>query len=592
MFDYEKNGLLKFVTCGSVDDGKSTLLGHMLYSAKKVYTDQIQSVELESKATYSNGKIDYSLFLDGLEAEREQGITIDVCYRYFNTNNRSFIVADCPGHMEYTRNMAVGASFADVALLLVDITKGLLPQTIKHYQICKQMGINDFIFAVNKIDLVKYSFESFITVQREIEQLVTGFHSLYIIPVSAVFGDNLNENSTETPWYTNSPLIRVLEEINPLHLENEGFCMPVQRVCRANSDFRGYQGEIISGNIITGDEIIALPSKERVHIKRIIKAGMDVDTAFLGDPVTICIDRDVDISRGSILTTRKHHLGCSFAAKLLWLQNDISVSSSYRLQIGTQSVSAFLEASRLSANEFINCKITTGLPVIYDIYDVFPHLGRFILIDRLTNQTVACGFIEYPLNEEGKAITQNITVTRTQREQSNGHRAITLWMTGLSGAGKSTIADLLEQKLYQKGVHTLILDGDNIRLGLCKDLGFSLKDRKENIRRVAETARLLNDAGVIVIAAFISPLRDDREMARQIIGHSFREIYVKATIETCIKRDVKGIYKKALRREIREFTGISSPYEPPLHPEIIIDTDEEIEKCVEKIYQQVIKEIF
>lgn len=592
MFNYDEKGLLKFVTCGSVDDGKSTLIGHMLYSAKKVYTDQIQALELDTKAACTNGHIDYSLLLDGLEAEREQGITIDVCYRYFNTSNRAFIVADCPGHMEYTRNMAVGASFADVALLLIDITKGLLPQTLKHYQICKQMGINDFIFAVNKIDLVDYSFNSFVDVKNKIEKLVINYHSLYIIPVSAVFGDNLNTNSEKTPWYRNKPLINVLEEINPFNVDKKEFCMPVQRVSRTTSGFRGYQGEIISGNIILGDEIIALPSKEKVHIKRILKAGTDVDAAYLGDPVTLCVDRNIDISRGCVLTTRKFYFGCHFAVKLLWLQNNIDLAASYRMQICTQSVSAFIETSSLAINEFLECKINTGLPVIYDTYYNNAELGRFILIDRLTNQTIACGFIEYPLDEEGTAISQTMTVTRAQREKLNGHKAITLWMTGLSGSGKSTIADLLEQKLLIVGIHTLILDGDNVRLGLCKDLGFSLEDRRENIRRVAETARLLNDAGVVVIAAFISPLRIDREMARQIIGNSFREIYVNAPLEICIKRDVKGIYQKALRGEIREFTGISSPYEPPLHPDIEINSNEEIEKCVEEIYQQVISDIF
>lgn len=596
--------LLKFITCGSVDDGKSTLIGHMLYSAKLIFADQERALELDSKVGSAGGEIDYSLLLDGLEAEREQGITIDVAYRFFSTQKRSFIVADTPGHEEYTRNMAVGASFADLAVILVDASKGILTQTKRHSRICSLMGIKDFVFAVNKMDLIQYDADRFRVIKEQIEDLVKDFsyRSLLVIPVSAKEGDNLTENSENMKWYTEPPLLDYLENVEiKKRNDDTGFCMAVQRVCRPNQSFRGFQGEVISGEIRIGDEVESLPSGERAKVSRILLMDKETNCAAAGDPVTICLDREIDVSRGCVLAKdKKLKVSNGFAGMVLWMDNSsLERGKKYRIQIGTNDVAvaikrivhkidintgALLKANTISKNELALCEMEFGLPLAFDSFEKTEGLGNFIITDRITNATVACGIVKYTLHEEGEAIRQKLSIDRAMREKMNGHKALTIWLTGLSGAGKSTIADCAEKMMYELGVHTMVLDGDNVRMGLCRDLGFSNVDRRENIRRVAEVAKLMNDAGVMVFASYISPFAKDRAMAREIIGDSFVEVYVNASLDSCQNRDVKGLYQKAIRGEIREFTGISSPYEEPKHPDLVLKTDESsVEECCDSL---------
>ncbi len=584
--------LLKFLTCGSVDDGKSTLIGHMLYDAKLIFADQEKALELESKVGSAGGAVDYSLLLDGLLAEREQGITIDVAYRYFSTENRSFIVADTPGHEEYTRNMAVGASFAELALILIDATKGILTQTCRHARICSLMGIQDFVFAVNKMDLINYNQAVYESVRGQIKKLMEPYqiHSLQVIPVSATVGDNLTELSQQMPWYPGKPLLKYLEEVEPWAPDTKGgFCMPVQRVSRPDRTFRGFQGEIVTGHVAVGDEITALPSRETAEVSEILVAGTQAQEAFQGRPVTICLDKEIDISRGCVITKDKPlAMERRFAALLLWMDDEpLYAGGQYMMKLGTQKVPATVTSLRygvdinsgervkitkLNKNEIALCELAADSPCILDTFQNTRELGELILIDRVSHATSACGTVQYLLEQVGAAVAQELTVTRSMREDRNGHRARTIWFTGLSGAGKSSLANAVEKRLFDEGVHTMLLDGDNVRLGLCRDLSFSAADRGENIRRVAETARLLNDAGIVVLTAFISPFQADREMAREILGEAFVEVYVSTDLKTCEERDVKGMYAKARRGEIRDFTGISSPYEVPANPEITIST--------------------
>lgn len=596
--------LLKFITCGSVDDGKSTLIGHMLYDAKLIFADQERALELESKVGSAGGGVDYSLLLDGLLAEREQGITIDVAYRYFSTENRSFIVADTPGHEEYTRNMAVGASFAELAVILIDATKGMLTQTRRHARICSLMGIQDFVFAVNKMDLINYNQSTFETVKGQIEELMESYqvHTMQVIPVSATVGDNLTERSQHMPWYAGKPLLKYLEEIEPWAPDGEaGFCMPVQRVCRPDHTFRGFQGEIITGRVAMGDEITALPSRESARVSQLLVAGTPAQEGYQGQPVTICLDKEIDVSRGCVLTHGKNlALESRFAALLLWMDDQpLYAGGQYLMKLGTQRVPITITSfqygidinsgqrvriTRMQKNEIALCELAADYPCILDTFQNTRELGELILIDRVSHATSACGTVQYLLDQEGTAVAQELTITRAMREERNSHKAKTIWLTGLSGAGKSTLANAVEKRLFDQGVHTMLLDGDNVRLGLCRDLSFSAKDRRENIRRVAETAKLLNDAGIVVLTAFISPFRADREMAREIIGDAFVEVYVSTDLATCEERDVKGMYAKARRGELREFTGVSSPYEAPAHPEITISTASgEISENAEKL---------
>ncbi|OPJ61432.1 adenylyl-sulfate kinase [Clostridium oryzae] len=588
-------GLLKFITCGSVDDGKSTLIGHMLYDAKLLFTDQKRALELDSKVGSRGGAIDYSLLLDGLMAEREQGITIDVAYRYFTTDHRSFIVADTPGHEEYTRNMAVGASFAELAVILIDATKGVLIQTRRHARICSLMGIKHFVFAVNKMDLIDYDSSRFEKIKREIKMLLAEFdyESVKIIPVSATEGDNITKPSMHMGWYKEETLLSYLENVDIDSVDGEkGFTMPVQRVCRPNHTFRGFQGQIESGKIKIGDEVIALPSNERANVQEIINCGANVQAADKGRAVTIQLDREVDVSRGCVLASGcKPLVGNLFTVKLLWMDDtNLATGKNYLLKIGTKKVPAVVmnikykidvntgnevSVDSIYKNEIAVCDISVSEKIVFDEFSNNLALGSFILVDRLSHMTSACGVVLHRLSRSDNLTWYTMDVTRKQRSNQKGQKAKTIWLTGLSGAGKSTIANEIEKRLFAVGKHTMTLDGDNVRLGLNKNLGFKEADRIENIRRIAEVAKLMNDAGLIVIASFVSPYERDRVNAKEIIGSDdFIEVYVSTSVEECERRDVKGLYKKARNGEIPNFTGISSAYEVPVNPNITIDTSE------------------
>ena len=601
-----KDDLLKFITCGSVDDGKSTLIGHMLYDAKLLFADQKKALELDSKVGSRDGNIDYSLLLDGLMAEREQGITIDVAYRYFTTDNRSFIVADTPGHEEYTRNMAVGASFASLAVILVDASQGVLVQTKRHSRICSLMGIKHFVFAVNKMDLVHYDQQRFQKIEKDIKVLMAEFDyaTMKIIPVSATEGDNITKHSMQMPWYEGETLLAYLENVDVSEKENQkGFSMPVQRVCRPNQNFRGFQGQISSGTIAVGDTITVLPRGEKAKASNILETDKEVSESGKGHAVTIQLDTEIDVSRGCILEKDYNlYTGSMFTASILWMDDTSLVAGrNFWLKIGTQQVPATVMcikyktdvntgaevyADNIYKNEIAFCEISVGSKIVYDKFVNNRELGSLILIDRITNMTSACGVVVRPL-DRGRSLTwHDMDITRELRESQLGQKAVTVWMTGLSGAGKSTLANEVEKRLFAMGKHTMLLDGDNVRMGLNKNLGFEEKDRIENIRRIAEVSKLMNDAGLIVLTSFISPFRQDRRNAKDIIGERFVEVYVSTPIEECERRDVKGLYKEARAGKIANFTGISSPYEEPENPDIVVDTSgHTIEECVDIILE-------
>lgn len=601
--------LLKFITCGSVDDGKSTLIGHLLYDAKLLFADQERALELDSKVGSRGGAIDYSLLLDGLMAEREQGITIDVAYRYFTTEKRSFIVADTPGHEEYTRNMAVGASFADLAVILVDASQGVLVQTRRHTRICALMGIKHIVFAVNKMDLIHYDKEVFAKIKRDIKRLASefDFYSLYVIPVSATEGDNVTHGSANMSWFDGKPLLTYLEDIDVEESEEgKDFVMPVQRVARPDHTFRGFQGQIETGEVRLDEEIISLPSGERAKVKGIHVADKEVDYASCGQPVTIQLDREVDTSRGCVLCkNEKLKVSTLFNATMLWMDDSTLIAGkNYFLKVGTKMVPAVvmnikykidvntgdkIPADRLYKNEIAVCDISCADKIVFDKFSSNKALGSFILIDRVNNMTSACGVIEHSLRRGDNLTWQNMDITREFRAEQKGQTPKTIWFTGLSGAGKSTLCNELEKRLSAIGKHTMSLDGDNVRLGLNKNLGFKDQDRIENIRRIAEVSKLMNDAGLIVLTSFISPFIRDRKNARDIIGEdSFIEVYVSTPLEECEKRDVKGLYKKVRAGEIPNFTGITSPYEPPTEPQIEINTTGmSIGEAADRIFERI-----
>ncbi len=603
--------LLKFITCGSVDDGKSTLIGHMLYDAKLIFADQEKALELDSKVGSTGGEIDYSLLLDGLMAEREQGITIDVAYRYFTTEKRSFIVADTPGHEEYTRNMAVGASFADLAVILVDASKGVLVQTKRHTRICALMGIKHVVYAVNKMDLIDYDQMEFDNISKQIKRMTVeyDFETMHIIPVSATVGDNITTESARTPWYHGGTLQNYLETVDVTdHVDDTGFVMPVQRVSRPDRTFRGFQGQIEVGEISVGDEIVSLPSGETAHVKSLHDLNKPVERAFKGQAVTVEIDREMDISRGCMICKDVNlHVGKMFTATLLWMDDTKLVAGkNYLLKLGTKTVPAVImnikykvdvnegnhvTTDRLYKNEIACCDISCSEKIVFDEFKHHKELGGFVLIDRVTNMTSACGVVEHPLRRDDNLTWHNMDITRQLRAQQKNQTPKTIWMTGLSGAGKSTLINEVEKRLFAEGKHTMLLDGDNVRMGLNKNLGFKEQDRIENIRRVSEVAKLMNDAGLITLTSFISPFESDRLKAREIIGaDNFIEIYVATPIEECEKRDVKGLYRKARAGEIPNFSGISSPYEAPKNPEITIDTTgQTVEQSVDYIMDQLKK---
>lgn len=602
-------GLLKFITCGSVDDGKSTLIGHMLYDAKLLFADQERALELDSRVGSREGEVDYSLLLDGLMAEREQGITIDAAYRYFTTEKRSFIVADTPGHEEYTRNMAVGASFAELAVILVDASQGILMQTRRHARICALMGIQYFVFAVNKMDLVRYSRKEYQKIEKDIKKLAVDLELSHVdvIPVSATEGDNVTLKYSHMPWYRGKTLLEYLETVDIEEgAAEKGFVMPVQRVCRPNHTFRGFQGQIEAGAIREGDEVTILPSREKAEVESILITDRKSTQAEKGQAVTISLNREVDVSRGCVLV-RDTELTVStmFTASILWMDDtELTEGKNFLIKIGTKMLPASvmdikyrvdiysgeqIAASKLYKNEMAVCDIAAASPVVYDTFKNHKGMGSFILIDRVTNMTSACGVVEHPLRRSENIVWQELDITREIRAGKMGQKPMTLWFTGLSGSGKSALANEIEKRLNISGRYTMLLDGDNIRMGLNKNLGFEPEDRIENIRRIAETAKLMNDAGLIVLTSFISPFESDRQNARSIIGEdSFIEIYVSTPLNECEKRDVKGLYQKAREGKIPNFTGISSPYEEPEDAEIVVDTslqplEESAEQVMEKL---------
>ena len=597
--------LLKFLTCGSVDDGKSTLLGHLLYDAKLLFADQEDALLLESKVGSRGGEIDYSLLLDGLAAEREQGITIDVAYRYFTTDKRSFIAADCPGHEEYTRNMAVGAGFADVAVILLDATRGVLTQTRRHTRICALMGIKHFVYAVNKMDLVGYREVDFNIISKDIKELVEpfGVDSLQIIPVSATEGDNVVYPSKNMTWYDGPTLQTYLEDIDvDADQATAGFSLPIQRVCRPTSDFRGFQGTVATGRISAGDAVKVLPSGTESTVKRIVEGFEDVQSTEAGHAVNIALADEVDVSRGSVLVKDYDPMVTGvFTVKLLWMDDTHLVpGKNYLVRIGTETVSGTIvkikykvdvntgeevSVDKVEKNEIAVCDISLGHKVVLDRFQNNAELGRMIFIDRVTHMTSGCAVVEHKLDRGDNLTWHDMDVTRELREGHMGQKAFTLWFTGLSGSGKSTLANAVEKRLYAKGNYTMLLDGDNVRMGLNKNLGFSEEDRVENIRRIAECAKLMNDSGLIVLTSFISPFENDRQSAREIIGQDeFIEIYVSTPLEECERRDVKDLYKRARAGEIRNFTGITSPYEAPINPELSIDTSaHDLGACVDMV---------
>ncbi len=607
------DGLLKFITCGSVDDGKSTLIGHMLYDAKLLFADQEKALRLDSRIESREGKIDYSLLLDGLMAEREQGITIDVAYRYFTTKRRSFIVADTPGHEEYTRNMAVGASFAELAVILVDATKGLLVQTKRHARICALMGIKYFLFAVNKMDLARYSQKAYRKIEKDIRKLAVDLEIEHIdvIPVSATEGDNITKKSVYMPWYQKKTLLDYLETIDiEDEITKQSFVMPIQRVCRPDASFRGFQGQVVSGKIALRDEVTALPSGEKARVQLLFLADKQVAQIRKRQPATIQLDREIDVSRGSVLVNGADlKVSSMFTATILWMDDEELVQGkNYLIKLGTKMLPATvmlikykvdvntgenIADSVLYKNEIAVCDIALSEKAVFDTFAEHKEIGCFILIDRVTNMTSACGVIEHPLRRGENLTWQRMDITREFRADKMGQRPMTLWFTGLSGAGKSALANEIEKALNVRGKYTMLLDGDNVRMGLNRNLGFETQDRIENIRRTAEVAKLMNDAGLIVLTSFISPYRSDRRKAREIIGNdNFIEIYVSTPLEECEKRDVKGLYKKARDGKLFDFTGISSPYESPLCAEVEVDTSKfTMDEAVEYVLNEIERDL-
>jgi bifunctional enzyme CysN/CysC len=588
-------GLLRFLTCGSVDDGKSTLIGRLLYDAELILRDQLESLERESRRFGTTGDdIDLALLLDGLEDERQQGITIDVAYRFFATARRSFIVADTPGHEQYTRNMVTGASTAQLAVLLVDARKGVLPQTRRHSLICSLLGIRHVVLAVNKLDLLGFDRAVFDRIAEEYRRLAAelGFASLTVIPISARYGDNVTEHSARTPWYKGPSLLDHLETI--AIAENAGdqpFRFPVQWVNRPNPDFRGFSGIITAGSVKPGDPVLVMGSGRQSRIKEIATFDGPLDRASAGDAVTLTVTDEIDVSRGDLLVhpQARAEFADQFAAHVVWMKEERLVPGrSYWLKLGTRTVPATITALKhridvdsgahiaartLAANEIGFCNVATSVPIAFDSYETSRDTGGFILIDRSTQETAAAGMIAFALRRASNIHWQDSAVSPQRRAEIKSQQGAVLWFTGLSGAGKSTIANRLEQKLLEIGCHTMLLDGDNVRHGLNRDLGFTDVDRVENIRRVGEVARLMGEAGLIVICAFISPFRADRQMAREIAApHPFIEVFVDTPLEECIRRDPKGLYAKARAGGIPNFTGIDSPYEPPQNPEIRVAT--------------------
>ena len=598
--------LLRFITCGSVDDGKSTLIGRLLYEAQLIFEDQVAALRNDSRRHGSqDDDIDFALLVDGLAAEREQGITIDVAYRFFSTENRKFIVADTPGHEQYTRNMATGASSAEAAVILIDAVNGLSVQTRRHSFICSLLGIKHVALAINKMDLIGYDQEIFQRIVREFKEFRSrlDFHTVTPIPLSALLGDNIVNRSPETSWYSGPTLISFLETLKKSEENKEDFCMPVQWVNRPNSVFRGFSGTVLSGSVKKNEQISCLPSGETAKIENIVLYKDSLVEARKNQSITLTFDKEIDCSRGNVIISSENQLEVAdkFQADLVWMdQEEGHQGRSYILKSSVTSVGVSLTdikyeynvntleqlpSRRLTLNAIAAVTLTLDKSIPFQSYSENRRMGSFILVDRYSNAAVAAGMIKFALRRSKNIYPQELNVTRNERERLNGHKARVLWFTGLSGSGKSSIADMLEQELHNRGIRTYILDGDNVRHGLNKDLGFLQGDRVENIRRVAEVAKLMHDAGLVVMVSFISPFKAERDMARSMFGEGeFLEIFLDTPIEVAESRDVKGLYAKARRGELPNFTGIDSPYEEPERPEIKLNSGKDpIEKCVQAI---------
>jgi len=592
---HEQKSLLRFLTCGSVDDGKSTLIGRLLYESKALFEDQLATLEVDSQRSGTRGReLDFALLLDGLSAEREQGITIDVAYRYFGTDRRKFIVADTPGHEQYTRNMVTGASTADLAVILVDARKGVLTQTRRHAYLVSLLGIRHLVLAVNKMDLVDYSRTVFerIVLDYNAFAAAVGLPECVAIPISGVHGDNIVEASASTPWYAGPTLLHHLETVEVEDdLAARALRMPVQWVNRPNQDFRGFAGTLVSGTARPGDRVRVLPSGRESRIARIVTADGDLAQAVANQSVTFTLEHELDISRGDVISAAHEPvpIGTQFEATVVWMHDaPLLRGRSYGMKIGTQTVNATVApvkyridvntlehqpADQLALNEIGVCELELDRAIAFEPYAANRDLGGFILIDRMSNHTVGAGLLRFSLRRSDNVHWQALDINRQAHAAQKGQRPCVLWFTGLSGAGKSTIANLVEKRLHVLGRHTYLLDGDNVRHGLNKDLGFTAADRVENIRRVAEVAKLMVDAGLIVMTAFISPFRSERAMARALFPEGeFIEVHVDTPLDVAEQRDVKGLYRKARAGQLKNFTGIDSPYEAPERAEIRIDT--------------------
>ncbi|WP_323033395.1 sulfate adenylyltransferase subunit CysN [Paracoccus sp. (in: a-proteobacteria)] len=616
LLKHQHKTMLRFITCGSVDDGKSTLIGRLLYDSKMIFEDQLASLESDSKIVGTQGgEIDFALLVDGLAAEREQGITIDVAYRFFATDKRKFIVADTPGHEQYTRNMVTGASTADLAVILIDARQGVLTQTRRHSYLVNLLGIRNVVLAVNKMDLVDYSAERFYDIVADYSHFAKqiGMDSFLPIPISGLKGDNIVEQSPNMPWYQGPTLLGHLEEapVSDTQMLEQPFRMAVQWVNRPNLDFRGFAGQIGAGTVRPGDAIRVLPSGKTTTVKSIVTYDGDLDLAMAGQSVTLTFADEIDCSRGDMIVKADEpcEVADQFEATLVWMaEQEMLPGRPYLLKIGTQTVTAtvtepkyevnvntleHLASKTLGLNAIGIVNISTDRPIPFEAYDQNPDLGGFILIDRMTNATVAAGMIHFALRRSQNIHWQALDVNREAHAALKNQKPAVVWFTGLSGSGKSTIANIVEKKLHALGKHTFLLDGDNIRHGLNRDLGFTDADRVENIRRVGEVARLMTDAGMIVLTAFISPFRSERQMVRDLMAPGeFVEVFVDTPLQVAEERDVKGLYKKARAGQLKNFTGIDSPYEQPQNAELTVNTVELTpEDAAERIVQYVLREM-
>ena len=599
---------LKFITCGSVDDGKSTLVGRLLFEAGSIVEDQLNVLRDDSKKYGTQGsEIDFALLVDGLAAEREQGITIDVAYRFFSTDQRKFIIADSPGHEQYTRNMATGASTVDIAVILVDARHGMLEQARRHSIICSSLGIKKVVLAVNKIDLVEYNktvYQNIVEAFNEFAKALT-FEEVRPIPISALRGDNVVARSSETIWYNGPTLLGYLDTVDVRDsVKSYPMRFPVQWVNRPNQDFRGFSGTVANGTISKGQAIKILPSGETATVKKIILFDQDLSHAEVGKAITVQLDREVDVSRGDVIVSESEpcEVADQFEAKIFWMDNEPGYAGrEFTIKIAVSSLNARitkikhaidvntgnkLPSNKLSLNDCAVVTLQTNKPIPFEPFNTVPGLGSFLLVDKITNQTAAAGMINFALRRASNIHKQSLDIDKLARQELCGHYSKVIWLTGISGSGKSTIANALEKALYQKGIRTYVLDGDNVRHGLCQDLGFTDSDRIENIRRVAEVAKLMVDAGIVVITAFISPFRSERGMARDLFETGeFFEVFVNTPLELAEQRDSKGLYKKARAGNLPNFTGIDSPYERPVSPELVVfPANNSVEKIVQEIF--------